>query len=100
MRTSTATFLLLAVVVLVLGGSLMSNYPAALPVVGADGSPMIGSDGQPIFRRDMTEYYRLNAPAFTLLGCSAFLFAWCLARAVKYLNECFSKKTARNNCRS
>jgi len=95
MRTSTATFLLLAVVSLVVGSMLMSgNSPAALPVLSPDGSPLIGEDGSVVVHRNMTEYYRSNAPAFALMGCSACLFAWCLLRAAKHLFGFFIPRKA------
>jgi hypothetical protein len=94
MRTpKTTTLFVLAVVVLIVSGALVSGYyPAAKPVLGPDGSPLIGADGRAVVHRDMAKYYRVNAPAFALMGCSACLFLWWLIRVARYFYACFVQR--------
>lgn len=83
----TTTLFVLAVVVLVISGALVSGYYPAL-------KPVLGPDGTAVLARDMAKYYRVNAPAFALLGCSGLLFIWWLIRVSKYLYVCFVQKRA------
>src|SRR6266699_6855018 len=89
----TMTLFVLAVVLLIVSGALVSGYyPPALPVLGPDGSPVLGPDGRAVVHRDMAEYYRLNAPAFALMGCSACLFLWWFIRVSRHLYACFLQR--------
>ena len=91
-KVSTTGILVLAVLLLLIGGAFVSDYaPAAKPVLGPDGVPIHGPDGRPVLHRDMEKYYRLNRPAFILMGCSACVFGWWVVRVSKRLYHCYQE---------
>ena len=82
----TKTILFLAIGTLILSAVLISAYyPAALPVLGSDGTPLVGLDGTPIVHRDMTKYYLVNSPSLILAASSVSLFIWWLIRVARVL---------------
>ena len=83
-RPGTATLFFLAVGVFFLASiSETTYYPAAVPVLGVDGSQLKGPDGKPVLHRDMAEFYHLMMPAFVFFGLGFCFLIWWLMRIVK-----------------
>ena len=88
----TSAILIAALCALFAGQIFMTGYyPAAKPVLAADGSPVLDHDGKPILHRDMKKYYEVNRTAFIFMGASACLFGWWLVRVSKHLYACFQE---------
>jgi hypothetical protein len=88
----TSAILALAVGLFLISAAFVpAYYPAAKPVLAADGSPVLGPDGKVVTHRDMAKYYRVNRTAYILRGCSGCLFAWWLVRVSRHLYARFQE---------